>query len=182
MVGSGGFEPPPACARGRGAADCPTTRNRESGVSGRSRTGSNGFHGPAARRLPSPTVGTGRRRGNRTPVCGVWDRRPPIGRTGAWSRRRESNPHAGAYGAPKVTVPSLRKCEIDGLAGGPGGIRTLVSWVQTTDPAAERRAHPGEDNGTRTRTPALTTRRLPLRLCPPRDGRLAGIRTPICTV
>jgi hypothetical protein len=99
-----------------------------------------------------------------------------------WSRRRESNPHAGAYGAPKVTVPSLRKCEIDGLAGGPGGIRTLVSWVQTTDPAAERRAHPGEDNGTRTRTPALTTRRLPLRLCPPRDGRLAGIRTPICTV
>ena len=32
------------------------------------------------------------------------------------------------------------------------------------------RAHPGEDNGTRTRTPALTTRRLSLRLCPPQDG------------
>ena len=38
MVGSGGLEPPRACARGRWAADYPTTRERV-GVSGRSRTG-----------------------------------------------------------------------------------------------------------------------------------------------
>ena len=39
------------------------------------------------------------------------------------------------------------------------------------------RAHPGEDNGTRTRTPALTTRRLSLRLCPPQNGPRGGTRT-----
>jgi hypothetical protein len=61
-------------------------------------------------------------------------------------------------------------------SGGPGGTRTLISWVQTRDPAVERRAHFGEDNGTRTRTPALTTRRLSLRLCPPQSGPL--FRTP----
>ena len=49
--------------------------------------------------------------------------------------------------------------------------------MQATDPPVERRAHPGEDNGTRTRTPALTTRRLSLRLCPPQDGPSGGIRT-----
>ena len=38
VVGSGGLEPPRACARGRWAADYPTTRERV-GVSGRSRTG-----------------------------------------------------------------------------------------------------------------------------------------------
>ncbi len=54
--------------------------------------------------------------------------------------------------------------------GGPGGTRTLISWVRTRNPAIERRAHFGEDNGTRTRTAALTTRRLPLRLCPPQSG------------
>jgi hypothetical protein len=41
--------------------------------------------------------------------------------------------------------------------------------MQARDPPVERRAHPGEDNGTRTRTPALTTRRLSLRLCPPQE-------------
>ena len=34
----------------------------------------------------------------------------------------------------------------------------------------ERRGHSGGDSGTRTRTPALTTRRLSLRLCPPQNG------------
>ena len=62
----------------------------------------------------------------------------------------------------------------DNVSGGPGGNRTLISWVQATDPPVERRAHPGEDNGTRTRTPALTTRRLSLRLCPPQDGPSGG--------
>ena len=61
------------------------------------------------------------------------------------------------------------------LFGGPGGNRTLISWMQARDPPVERRAHPGEDNGTRTRTPALTTRRLSLRLCPPQDGPSDGM-------
>ena len=71
--------------------------------------------------------------------------------------------------------PSLPSAPFDrSFAGGPGGNRTLISWVQATDPPVERRAHPGEDNGTRTRTPALTTRRLSLRLCPPQDGPSGG--------
>ena len=43
--------------------------------------------------------------------------------------------------------------------------------------AVERRAHSGEDNGTRTRAPALTTRRLSLRLCPSQNGPRGGTRT-----
>src|SRR5260370_42082713 len=57
MVGSGGLEPPRACARGRWATDYPTTRNVEIGVSGWSRTGENGVDRPGGRRLPSPTIG-----------------------------------------------------------------------------------------------------------------------------
>src|SRR5688572_20685085 len=62
----------------------------------------------------------------------------------------------------------------DGLDGGLGGNRTLISWMQARNPPVERRAHLGEDNGTRTRTPALTTRRLSLRLCPPQHGATLG--------
>ena len=56
MVGSGGLEPPRACARGRWAADYPTTRRTSWGE----RPESNRLervHRPAAHRLPSPTVG-----------------------------------------------------------------------------------------------------------------------------
>lgn len=72
------------------------------------------------------------------------------------------------------SLPSAQQGRWKTASGGPGGNRTLISWVQATDPPVERRAHPGEDNGTRTRTPALTTRRLSLRLCPPQDGPRAG--------
>jgi hypothetical protein len=67
-----------------------------------------------------------------------------------------------------------------------GGNRTRISRLMRPPrspslPSAavgqQLRAHPGEDNGTRTRTPALTTRRLSLRLCPPQDGPSGGIRT-----
>src|SRR5262245_30864999 len=51
-----------------------------------------------------------------------------------WKRRRESNPHFEAYETSKVAVPSLRSI------GGPGGNRTLISWLQATDPSVERRA------------------------------------------
>src|SRR6185436_7705384 len=61
--------------------------------------------------------------------------------------------------------------------GGLGGNRTLISWVQARDPPVERRAHSGEDNGARTRTAALTTRCLSLRLCPLQNGPSGGIRT-----
>lgn len=94
---------------------------------------------------------------------------PPssVERTGCWSRRRGSNPHVEAHETSKVTVPSLRK----------------------THGPAHRQAPPGEDNGTRTRTSALTTRRLALRPCPPQEGPFGWTRTttsrvksPVCCV
>jgi hypothetical protein len=130
--------------------------------------------------LPSPTVGLVAGEGIEPP-CAVCRtavlplNEPAVGRGGG-NRTRI----ARLMGPPRS--PSLPSAAVNAASGGPGGNRTLISWVQATDPPVERRAHPGEDNGTRTRTPALTTRRLSLRLCPPQDGRLAGIRTPICTV
>ncbi len=55
--------------------------------------------------------------------------------------------------------------------GGPGGDRTLIPWVQATDPPVERRAHSGGTQvgsayGYRTRSSALATRN-----APPHPGR-----------
>ena len=85
-----------------------------------------------------------------------WTRRE---RTGCWSRRRESNPHFEAYGTPKVAVPSLRNTSL----ASPTNRTTRPFW----------RGH-----GTRTRTPALTTRRLSLRLCPRQMSRRPRTRIP----
>ena len=176
MVGPGGVEPPRTCARGRWATDYPTTRRSEIGVSDRSRTGWNGWHRPAARRLPSPTIDLVAGEGIEPP-CAVCRtavlplNEPAVGRGGG-NRTRISR----FMGPPRS--PSLPSAAVDNsFSGGPGGNRTLIPWVQARDPPVERRAHPGEDNGTRTRTPALTTRRLSLRLCPPQDGPSGGIRT-----
>jgi hypothetical protein len=98
-----------------------------------------------------------------------------------WSRRRESNPHAEAYEASgtRTRILGLRARDPaplnDGLVGGPGGNRTLIPCLQGRSPPLERRAHPGEDGGTRTRTSALTTRCLrPFDYVPPRMVRAVG--------
>ena len=82
-----------------------------------------------------------------------------------WWTRRESNPHLlganqGSFGPSEVN-PAV----------------PLQSRSLAIASPVERRAHSGEDNGTRTRTPALTTRRLSLRLCPPQNGPRGGTRT-----
>ena len=51
--------------------------------------------------------------------------------------------------------------------------------MRLTHLAVGRRAHPGGDNGNRTRTPALTTRSLAFRLCPPQhDARPHAVLVP----
>jgi hypothetical protein len=168
VVGSGGLEPPRACARGRWAADYPTTRRTSWGE----RPESNRLERVSQTRgapLPSPTVGLVAGEGIEPPCAVCRTAVLPL-----------NEPAVGRGGGNRTRISRLM---------GPPRSPSLPS----ADVGQQRRAHPGEDNGTRTRTPALTTRRLSLRLCPPQDGpshfrhagkcgRLAGIRTPICTV
>src|SRR5262249_35150719 len=94
--------------------------------------------------------------------------------------RRESLGEAGGIRTRIVGLRGRHPGPLDdSLDGGPGGNRTLISWGQARDPPVERRAPRGEDNGTRTRTFALATRCLSLRLCPLQDGPAPWTRTTI---
>ena len=120
------------------------------------------------------------------PSC-LWTNRP-------WSRRRESNPHFEAYETSKVAVPSLRICALVDSEGiepsspgcrpgilplndEPGFILARTTGLALRAPARRHGTSRAKRSRPVTRTPALTTRRLSLRLCPPQGGPSGGIRT-----
>lgn len=114
--------------------------------------------------------------GSRTPLGSVMSRPRPRG---------VRNGLGGAGGSrtrtPRSrTASTHRYCDSAGMVD-PEGIEPSSPGCKPGILPVERRAHCGEDNGTRTRTLALTTRRLALRLCPHQSGPGGGIRTHMCT-
>ena len=106
--------------------------------------------------LPLNEPADGRGGGNRTRIARLMG--PP---------RSPSLPSAAELVLKRVPPDSVQTEFADPVSTRP----------RTSSPFRNGKSRCGEDNGTRTRTPALTTRRLSLRLCPPQDGPSGGIRT-----